>query len=395
MGKMLLILIIGISSVISVMTLNINNSAVNFTGISVAEYERINLQNISDSGLEFAISKLTQDTTWGGAKNLSIEGANVNIIVTNTTAKYPGGPSAGLAKGKLIVIETQKGKSKLLNNTIVQMPGTKDVPPPPPFLRYALSTESDIKLNGNVYIRSDNNPLWNANIHTNSSFTMSGNNFIEGFLSYTGNATSSPAGRINTNIVPNYNPENLPNRKKVDHIEMPPFDPSIYSGFVNQTINNNHTISGNVNLGTKQNPTIIRVNGNLTLSGTITGYGVFIVSGNVIVNGNVSIQSGDPTGNNLGIYASGNISSAGAFNIRAQMYSAGNILLSDNTTVYGSVAARGNVQFAGNCNLFYRPATPELTNPFWQPDGKVKTGGGEDDGNFDSNRPKIISTLNY
>lgn len=396
MGKMALILVLGVGAIIAVITLNINNSAVSSVTNSVSEYDRNTAKNISESGLEYALSKLTQDTTWSGINNLYLEGATLNITVTNTTANYPGGPAAGLAKGKLITVETIKGEYKLLNSTVVQMPGSKDVPPPPPFLRYALSTEADIKLNGNVFIRSDNNPTWNSSIHTNGNFNMVGNNFIEGFLSYTGNATSSPASRLNTNIVPNNNPENLPKHKKVNHVEMPPFDPSEYNGYVNQTYNNNHTISGNVNLGTKQNPTIIRVNGDLTLSGTITGYGVFIVSGNVTVNGNISIQSGDPTGNNLGIYSGGNISSSGAFTIKAQMYSAGNILLSDNTLIYGSVSAKGNVQFAGNCNLYYRPATPELTNPFWTPDGSVKTGGGGgDDGNFDSNRPRIISNISY
>src|SRR5690606_39662278 len=98
-----------------------------------------------------------------------------------------------------------------------------------------------------------------------------------------------------------------PNHQKVDPLDIPSFNPDDYKDVATQVYNTNKTFSGNISLGTKENPEIIYVGGDLKITGNVSGYGVFIVKGNILINGNVTITSIDPTGNNLGLYSKGDI----------------------------------------------------------------------------------------
>lgn len=398
MGKMALILLLGIGALVAVGTLNINNSAVSSLTNSVGEYDRNTSKNICDSGLELALSLLAQNPEWNGTEGLSLEGGTLTITVENTTAQYHSGPDAGIINAKHVTTTATYNGYTAINYAVIQLPGGgTTASTPPPFMNYALASGGNLSMNGNVRIRDDNNNQWNADVHTNGSFSMNGNNSIEGFLTYNGNAHSNPDSRLVTNITPNQNPDNLPNHSQTAVVEMPAFNPALYSSIVTQTINNNHTINGNVTLGTKENPSIILVNGDLNLRGNITGYGVLIVTGNINITGSVNVTSVDPNGSNLGIYTAGNINGSGNITLRAQVYASGNINLGGNTTVYGSLSTRGNFNFNGNVDINYRPATSELTNRFWNEDGTVNTGEGGGQGGGQNNellRPKILSTIN-
>ena len=51
----------------------------------------------------------------------------------------------------------------------------------------------------------------------------------------------------------------------------------------------------------------------------------------------------------------------------AGMFAAGTVKFEeDDVTIYGSITTKGNVEFAnGAMHLYYRPASPALTEPFW------------------------------
>ncbi len=383
MGKMLIILISGAFVLYSIGNLNINQSNTAMIGNAVDQYETAQASNYAESGIDYAVSMLSQDTTWSGVNNKVISNGTVSISVVNTAAKYYQGSDVGLTRGRLITAIGTQGSHSDTVRAVIQLPSSSgsSSSSAPPFMNYAIASGNSLHMNGNVTVTDDNNNNLNANVHTNSNFAMNGNNKIDGFLTYGGNAHSNPASRLNTSIVPNQNPDNLPNHQKVDPLDIPSFNPDDYKDVATQVYNTNKTFSGNISLGTKENPEIIYVGGDLQITGNVSGYGVFIVKGNILINGNVTITSIDPTGNNLGLYSKGDINVNGNVTLKAQLLASSNINLGGNTKVYGSVTAKGHINFNGNVSIYYRAATPELTSPFWPVEGAGPK----------STRPAIIS----
>lgn len=379
MGKMLLIVVVGAGLIFSVISLNINTSSGSMIVNSAEEFENVMANNYSAAGIEFGIKSLSDDTTWTGINNKALNNGGFSVTVQNTSARYYGGQNAGLTKGRLITSIGTFGGSTDTIRVVVQLPEAEGSSAAPPFLDYAVFTGNNLTMNGNVTITDDNNNNWNANIHTNADFQMNGNNTINGFLTYVNNAHSNPAWKIN-NISPNVNPNNDPAYKKISTIDLPDYDPDDYKHLATQTYNNNVNLSGNRSLGTKENPEIIYVNGDLSLSGNITGYGMFLVKGNININGNVSVLSLDPKGNNLGLYVKGDVNINGNVNVKAQIYSNSNANLSGNVKIYGGVTTKGTVNFNGNVGIYYRPVTSSLTQPIWPVSGGSA-----------SLRPQIIS----
>ena len=382
MGRMLLIVVMGAGIICLIVSLNMNTSNTSMIGNAVEEYENVMAQNCASSGIDFALRNLSDDTTWTGVEAKSLSNGTFTIIVQNTSAKYFNGPAAGITRARLITSIGTYSNSVDTVRAVLQLPNpTAGSSPPPPFLNYAVCSGSNLSMNGNITITDDNNNDWNSNIHTNGNFSMNGNNTINGFLTHKGNASSNPAWKLNTAISPNVNPNSDPVHSQVSEIEMPDYDPDDFEELATQVHNSNVTLSGNRTLGTKENPEIIYVDGNLTLSGNITGYGMFLVKGNVTINGNVNITSLDATGNNLGIYVNGNVTVNGNVKLYAQVYSNSNANFNGNVKVYGGVTTKGTVNFNGNVSVYYRPTTTELTQPIWPQ---------EDSGEAET-RPQIIS----
>lgn len=385
MGKLLLIVVLGAGAIFSIASLNMNQSNTLMVSNAVSDYEAVQAKNYAASGIDYAINKLSQDTSWSGTTNKALQEGKITVSVQNTSAKYYNGPNTGLTKGKLITSIGNWGNTNDTIRAVVQLPsGSQPLSNnAPPFFKYALASDGNLNLSGSVTVRDDNNPTVNANIHTNGNFNMNGNNTVKGFLSYVGNAQSNPAHRMNTAISPNFNPENKPNRSQTPPITMPTFKAEDYKSQATELHNSDKTFSGTTTLGTKTSPKIIYVNGNVTIKGTIIGYGIIVCTGNVIANGNVTVTGQDPTGNNVGIYTNGNVEVSGNVTLRAQVYANGNIKMGGNSKVYGSMTTKGNFEFHGNFSMFYRPVTTELTNPIW-PDNSGN-------GITSSSRPTIVS----
>ncbi len=367
MGKMLLILLIGTAIIATVTTHNMLQSSNQMLENAINEYDLTQARLNAESSFELAVKYLLEDTNFTNKPSLTLKRGTGSFTINTTNAKLPDGPNAGLTSVRQInAIGKVNDKTVVVKSTILlQMGSSGPVMIPPPFLKYGIMSDQTISMNGNILIRDDNNPLVNANVHTNSNFQMNGNNTIKGFLTYVGTAHSNPSGRLNTSFSPNVNPNNTPVHSKVSPVNIPTFDPDSYLSKATHVYQNNLSLSGNRTLGTKENPQIIYVGGDLTISGNITGYAVFIVKGNININGNVSITAQDPTGNNLGLYTKQNLNVNGNVTLCAQIFANQNVNLGGNSKVYGGITAKGTINFNGNVSIYYREPTPELTQPFW------------------------------
>lgn len=358
MGKMLLFLVIGMGALFTFATLNVNYSNARLVNTTVEKFEKTQAGNIATAGIDMAISNLNLDTMWTGVNALQIANGSLTVTVSNTTSKYPGGPNMGLASMRLITSTGLLNNQTVTIQSVVQLASTSSAPP---FLNYAIASGENLQLQGSINIRDDYNPNWNANIHTNSNLQISGNGYdVKGFGTY-----SDQLQAEHNNFEPNVNPNSDPVNARIQPITLPTFNPTDYLSIATSVTNGNLTLSGALTFGTKSNPAIYYVNGNLNFRGSTTGYAIFIVTGNITFNGNVSVNSYDPTSSNLGFYSGGNIQASGNINLSGQMYAQGDIQLNGNFTLIGSMTAKSDIQLSGNPTIRYRPANSALTHQFW------------------------------
>ncbi len=378
MGRMLLILITGATILFSIAAVNMNSSNLAMVGNAVDDYYMTQAKNYAESGVEFALRQLSDDTAWTGGNTISFGQGSVTISAQTTYSQYANGPNINLVGARLVTSIGNAGGMKDTVLAVLQFPVSQDTSGNvPPFLDYAVATGNNLTMNGNVNIVDDNNPQWNANIHTNAEFQMNGNNMIKGFLTYYSEAHANPAKRLKTNIVPNQNPNNLPGYSQGPVVDIPTFNPDAYRNLATTVYPSNVTFNGNQTLGTKEKPQIIYVGGDLQINGNFNGYAVFIVRGNILVSGNVTVNSGS----NLGLYTAGDLNANGNVTLDAQILTGGNANLNGNCKVYGSVTSKGTVNFNGNVNIYYKPATSALTEPLWPSNNNGNT----------PSRPQIIS----
>lgn len=365
MGKMILFVVIGLSLLYTVLNYSAKNSNMRMIDNSAVSYKHVQAKAISESGIELAAMKLSQDTNWtAGVSNLAMNGGYLKVKV----ASYP-------AKGNRIItsIGTFKdaagnviAKDSSVVTLLTKLPPVDDTPG---FMKNALTSESSIAISGSSTIQDDGNTMWNANIHANGNYSMEGSATVEGFVTHNGTATSQPASALNNHIIPNQNPNHLATHSQVPKLTIPPFNADDYKSKAAVITNGSLTKSGNTILGTKSNPMIWYVSGDLTLSGTVTGYGIFIVEGNINLSGSVTINAVDPNGNSLALYSHGDVNVGGGSSVNAQLYSDKNINFNGSADLHGLATARGSFYFGGSVNVYYRPSVGELTAPVWNVSG--------------------------
>ena len=328
----------------------------------------------NQSGLASLINLFNKDINWGGwyADNNNGNGHSDDGGGEGGDGEGDSGDghnNSNSNQSTQIKISVTAEYNSVTKNVIVYAEFPQAAVSVPKFMSYALLTQNSISINGNVNIVDDNNTSWNANVHTNSNFSMNGNNTIKGFLTYVGSAHSNPSWRLNSQITPNKNPNNDANYSQSNSVDIPTFNPADYKNIATTVYNTNVNWNNkNISLGTKDKPEIIYINGDLSLNGNVSGYGVFIVKGNINLNGNVTINGENPNESNLGLYTSGNINANGNITIKAQILANQNVNLNGNVNIYGSVTSGGTVNMGGKVSINYKPATTSLTSPFWKGD---------------------------
>ncbi len=373
MGKMMLILVVAFGVLFGINAFNIMQANTRMTVNAVDEYSRIQAKNLAESGVDYTIMKLAQDTSWSTASTLQAGSGTFQVDIQNTTSRYPGGPDVG-EWGRLVTSTGSSNGQIVTIRAVIQIPVSDGVPP---WMKYALISDEDLDFGGNISVQDDGNSSWNSDVHTNKDLSAAGSVLVEGFGSYCDDITLHPnvASRF---FVPNANPNSAPVTSRVPNIDIPVFDPAPYIAIATQVFRGaSTTINASVlQMGSYENPEIVYVEGDLFLSGSFRGYGVFIVMGEIHVTGNVSTISVDPLGNNLGFYSAESITFHGNASATGQFYAVDEVVFAGNNVIHGLVVSKDEMSFQGNVSIYYRPASENLTNPFWP--GEVQ-------------RPKIVS----
>ena len=236
----------------------------------------------------------------------------------------------------------------------------------PPFMQAALTMERMLTANGGVAVTSES-PLVNANVHTNGAGQAGGGSVIQGFLRH-----AQPIGdagirqRLEAVILPNQNPDGLPDLQPVGRIEIPEFRAEAHRARATQVVSGNYVVSGTVTLGTRAAPSIILVTGDLTSQGAETrfvGYGILLVAGNVNINQSVRTDAGSES--SLAVYTQGAVNINGQLTLTGQVFSNQDVNMSSQSVITGTVTTRSGVNFNGGGRIVYRPASAALTAPIF------------------------------
>lgn len=253
----------------------------------------------------------------------------------------------------------------------------------PQFMEYALISDKDLTLNGNVTIDTvrvvgQDYGAFNANVHTNGKLTVNGKVTVRGFGTYKTTRTFNP-NQPSRFFKPYDNPANEPVAKQVpDGIDIPlaTMTPAALNAVLPPTITTGSvTLNGNqdfiVKGATRENPYVWYVDGSLTLNGNVKmiGYVIFVVRDDIILNGNVSIKTGlGPTENTLALYACRDITLSGTVDVLwGQIFAAGNFTMNGTTKINGNVVVGGTATLNGKPDINYYPPSPALTKHFQPP----------------------------
>jgi hypothetical protein len=325
------------------------------------------------TGLSVARSKLAGTFSGGTYSGPAASGQyTVNTTVSTNYAKI-------LSVGEIISSDDLPLKYHV-QAEFEGVSGTSYAPEPPEFLQYALISEQSINLAGHVstevYLQGEEGSLLNANVHTNADLSISGGRVsVEGYGSYYGTATGT-GHSLETAFQPNYAPTEGDALYQVDEpVEMPNYDAAAYvskvleNGFGVIEHDGDLALSGTLDYGTRDNPTVIHVKGNLSNTGgaLINGYVMFMVDGSVSLNGN--LLSGDsgyggPDESSIAIYSGGTVSIEGNVEIAAQIYSDGGLSvgvdLGGTPKIYGGLSTYGEASIEGTPKVYYRTPSAAL-----------------------------------
>ncbi len=168
---------------------------------------------------------------------------------------------------------------------------------------------------------------------------------------------------------PNYNPAGIPGNVSVDAIEIPILDVNLQKTHANRVTNKNLVLSGHYDLGTKENPTVWFVNGNVVTRGDITfsGYGVFLAKGTITINNSIT-NAEMKAETMLGLYANNSITFKNSgLTVAAHVFTNSSVMVLRDLTLYGNITAGGNVSWKsqGHNELFFRQAPKPITDIFW------------------------------
>lgn len=358
MARAVLIILSTVIITFGIYSLVVNRSITHSTENMSDYYRDVMVRNITNSMMEILQRKLIDSTSY------RVPNWNSSILIGGTT-KYRVIDTMvnGESLVKVNVIGNFEGKQKSVEAIYKIIKSQSDSLP---FVfKYAIFSGDNFTLNGNVTITNAGNGL-NANVHTNGNFSMNGRNRIEGFVTYNGTFSANPPGAVSNSIVPVNNPEGLPVHYRTASIPIPEFNPSQYRHIATDLYYGNKIFNGNITLGTRENPKIIYVTGNLILNGSIQGYGLFISEGRTIINGNVTISSPENF-NNVGIFSGDRLIVNGNVKITAQIFSNKEIIFNGNVDIKGGVISKEKVIFNGNPKLYYKPINSEISKYLFNP----------------------------
>jgi hypothetical protein len=264
-----------------------------------------------------------------------------------------------------------RGETRVMGKESVARALT-DVKRPPPCLSMALLTEGDIRISGDATVTSHNvaaNPI-NADVHTNSSLTITGQGQVCGFASASGDANVKEGS-----VAPAVNPDNLdPYFQGVDPIDIPDIDPASFASdaVVHERVPGATIIRipGGVSIandtvlnfgGTSDHPVVVYIDGDLNMAAhtQIHGHVLFVVNGDVHLASH-AVVDGDPGSFS---FITNNMHLAAWTEVHAMVYLREHLHLTGQSSVYGSVVSKGHSSsgdpglemLTGQFDLYYEP----------------------------------------
>ena len=358
MGRVVLIFLLGSIVIFGVYNVYINKNLKNSLQTSVNYYGDTEARNIGNTMMQMILSQLADSNSWRvtTAQTLSLlnghalytvvdsSSPNTNNMVKVTVYSYCNGIDTNIIKPKTIVAYFHP-------------------PDIPQFMKYAIATGGD--LSSFISINTNVQPL--AGYSTQADVQIDGNfNLIlasmteTGNLNYTGSQNTALAYTNITSV--SQGPQvSIPNTINTTQFENAANPSDIHTG--------TYTLPSTVTLGTKSNPKVIVVKGNLNLDNTITytGYGSILVEGNVsagILN-KVNLKPVDQSTSGLGLYVTGNLSSNfDQTEMDANIFVLGNVSMIGVNTIKGNLITPKSLTMVWSTNIYYVPMNPALVQQF-------------------------------
>lgn len=233
--------------------------------------------------------------------------------------------------------------------------------PPPLFMRQAMLSRDNIEIDHDFTLRSP--PGETGSIQTNASLQIgAGTSSING-VGYYGRSAEVKNGQSVTDVFTSDAASALSWRPPV---LVPTFLAETHRTKATRQFPGGTALSGNYMLGTRENPAIWYVDGDLRTTGDVTfsGYGVLVVKGKIEVSHHV--QTAGAAGESaLGLYVNGNIElKKASLQVAGQWLANGKVELDSYTRLTGTMTAQ-KVELKGPVTIDYVPPTGVLTAPFW------------------------------
>ena len=279
----------------------------------------------------------------------------------------------------ITVVDTQvvfkaSGQFNDMKHTIVQTFKTDKGDGIPPYFENTITCAENMNINSGITL-STLDPNVNASLFSNGNLSLDKSSLIQGF-GYFGASASFDESLAKTIFQPNQNPNSLPVIQQIDFLNIPFLKPATFKHLATKTTVGDVRLSGGYTLGTKDEPEIWYIDGNLSTSGDVQfyGYGVVLVSGKANIGDDFvgDYASGESA---LALYVGEGISVTGQVEkVTGQWFSNGSTSISGDVHFYGSMTMGSqNCNFAKSFDMTYIPASVELTEHFWGGDGMVMT----------------------
>lgn len=248
----------------------------------------------------------------------------------------------------------------------------------PPYLRYAVFSGEALRLAVLPKVRSGVYGL-NADVHTNGALNVAtsvdallGFGAVEGFGTHAGRLSAiSLLSDPSRAFRPPTNPDGLPTLRYEEPVVTTPIDVGDVAA-VHQDVGHSVRTSrgqlrllGRVELGTRESPKVLHVEGDLILADVrFEGYGALLVEGSVIVEATLTGLSGVLFGRPEGavlVASEGPIVFNGVGDVEGHYLTNRSATFVGAATVHGSVAALGSVNFLVAPSIRFVPPAPSLT----------------------------------
>lgn len=379
MGKTALLAIVAFGTLAAYHSIN-TNRGVAATETELAEHQvKVLSRNASLTGYQQARQALAEDFLGAPSTMEGIfEGTPYGVKITRS-----GNVSDVLASG----VARDAGGQMIPHHVMASIEREAIISvaeEAPPFMNYALLTERDLSLDGNVlgevYVVGDESNQLNANMHTNGSLYISGNSVdVRGFGSYVNSGSGNPSGALTGSFHPYYNPTGAPTAARATRVEIPAFDSALFTSKVTvDQASSSASLSGTFSPGgTREDPYVWHVTGDLTVTGNtvIDGYVLILVDGSIDLRGNVEVGSsgyGGADESSIALYARDNITFRGNTRTFGQIYVGGDFVVASGTPrIYGSITSLGGAVLSGTPKIYYREASPALTTIFQDPEYRL------------------------